>query len=288
MQMKKRTKVIGFIIILIIALSWGGRAYEERHKPAIGVLEIMGGIMASDDTLDTIKAYEDDDAIKAVLVRIDSPGGVVGPSQEIYMRLLKLKGKKPIIASMSAVGASGAYYVACAADTIYALPGTLTGSIGVLMEFMDVSEGIGKLGIKAGSIASGTLKDAGTPFRPMTEQERAYFQEVILDTHAQFVEAVAKGRRMPLERARQLATGRVYTGRQALKLGLIDKIGGFDRALEDAQQRAGITGEPRVVWPARPTGFYELIGRFLDSHTPVSLRGTAVPLHTMRLEYRMP
>ncbi|HQP32262.1 MAG TPA: signal peptide peptidase SppA [Deltaproteobacteria bacterium] len=284
--MRKRTKILGAVVIGILVLGWAGKSFEERRKPAIGILEVVGGIMSADESLETIKAYEEDDNIKAVVVRIDSPGGVVGPAQEIYQRLLKLKGKKPVVASMSAVGASGAYYVACAADSIYALPGTLTGSIGVLMEFLDVSEGIGKLGIKAGSITSGTLKDAGTPFRPMTEQERAYFQDVINDTHAQFVEVVAKGRHMPLARARQLASGRVYTGRQAQQLGLIDRLGGFDMALDEAQRRVGIPGEPRLVWPAKPSRFDALIERLLDTFSPLS-GWSGATIRTVRLEYRM-
>jgi len=285
--MKKRTKLTGLVIILVILALWGVKTYRELQKPAIGIIKVEGGITSSLESLETIKDYEDDEAIKAVLVRIDSPGGIVGPSQEIYQRLLKLKGKKPIIVSMGALGASGAYYIACAADTIYALPGTLTGSIGVLMEFVDVSDGISKLGIKAGSITSGNLKDAGSPFRPMNEAERAYFKDVIDDTHAQFVEAVAKGRRLPLDKVRELASGRIYTGRQAHKLGLIDRLGGYDQALEEAKRVAGITGEPRIVKPAEPMGFFELAGRFLDGYAPRSLQTGGASFRTVRLEYRI-
>jgi len=275
------------MIVLIILAVWGVKTYRELQKPAIGLIKVEGGITTSLESLETIKDYEEDETIKAVLVRIDSPGGVVGPSQEIYQRLLKLKGKKPIIVSMGALGASGAYYIACAADTIYALPGTLTGSIGVLMEFVDVSEGIAKLGIKAGSITSGNLKDAGSPFRPMTEVERAYFKDVIDDTHAQFVEAVAKGRRLPIDKVRELANGRIYTGRQAKNLGLVDRLGGYDQALEEAKRLAGITGEPRIVQPAEPLGFFELAGRFLDGYAPHSLKTGGGSLRTVRLEYRI-
>ncbi len=285
--MKKRTKLTGLMIVLIILAVWGVKTYRELQKPAIGLIKVEGGITTSLESLETIKDYEEDETIKAVLVRIDSPGGVVGPSQEIYQRLLKLKGKKPIIVSMGALGASGAYYIACAADTIYALPGTLTGSIGVLMEFVDVSEGIAKLGIKAGSITSGNLKDAGSPFRPMTEVERAYFKDVIDDTHAQFVEAVAKGRRLPIDKVRELANGRIYTGRQAKNLGLVDRLGGYDQALEEAKRLAGITGEPRIVQPAEPLGFFELAGRFLDGYAPHSLKTGGGSLRTVRLEYRI-
>ena len=285
--MKKRRNIIVISLITILIAAWGGKTYVEQRKPAIGLLEIEGDIAGSMDYLETIQDFEDDEAIKAVLIRIDSPGGIVGPTQEIYQRVLKLKGKKPVVISMGALGASGAYYIACAADMIYCLPGTLTGSIGIMMEFMDVSEGIAKLGIKAGSITSGNLKDAGTPFRPMSEAERAYFRDVIEDSHAQFVEAVAKGRHLPQEQVRVLASGRIYTGRQAKKLGLIDRLGGYDDALDEAKRRAGIKGKPRIVKPSQPTGFYELVGRYLDSYAPRSLKAGIGLARSVRLEYRM-
>ncbi len=283
--MKRRTKIICFILFLIILLAWGGKQLQETLKPAIGILEIDGGIVSSEPYLETIREYEEDDAVKAILIRVDSPGGVVGPSQEVYAALLRLKGKKPLIASLGAVGASGAYYIACAADTIYALPGTMTGSIGVLLEFLDVSEGLSKLGIKAGSITSGTLKDAGTPFRPMTHEERSYFMEITKDVHEQFLEAVAKSRHIPIENLRKYADGRVFTGRQAQKLGLIDKIGGYDNALQDAKRRAGITGEPRILRPKEPIGIFETLGRFLDSSYPISLEGKGRTMRSVNLKY---
>ena len=159
-------------------------------KPAIGIIEVDGIITESMPYLDTIKQFSDDDNIKAVVVRLDSPGGKVGPSQEIYSALLKLKKKKPVVASFGALGASGAYYIACAADTIYALPGTMTGSIGVIMEFFDASEGLKRLGVTPNSITAGTLKDAGSPFKPMSAREKDYFKALVDDVHLQFIEAV--------------------------------------------------------------------------------------------------
>ncbi|HPE45830.1 MAG TPA: S49 family peptidase, partial [Deltaproteobacteria bacterium] len=138
-----------------------------------------------------------------------------GPSQEVYGALLRLKKKKPLLASLGSLGASGAYYIACAADTVYALPGTMTGSIGVIMEMFDASEGLKRIGVTPNSITAGTLKDAGSPFKPMSEQERAYFKDLVDDVHSQFIEAVSSGRNMEVDAVRRLADGRVFTGRQA-------------------------------------------------------------------------
>jgi protease-4 len=239
-------------------------------KPAIGVLEVEGGIMDAEMYLERIKSFNENDSIKAVVVRINSPGGVVAPSQEVYAELLKLKKKKPVIASMSSLGASGAYYIACASDRIYAMPGTMTGSIGVLMEFIDVSSGLAKLGIKAGSITTGKMKDAGSPFKPMSEEERMYFESVVNDVQDQFVEVVSKARKIPAAKVRGYADGRIYTGNQALKLGLIDKIGGYEDALSYAAEKCGIKGEPRIIRPREEKGFFESLGRFIDGKTPLN------------------
>ncbi|HVN70469.1 MAG TPA: S49 family peptidase, partial [Desulfomonilia bacterium] len=145
--MKRKTKWILFIVIAIAAIAWSAGEVRNSLKPAVGIIEITGVITDSMPYLDTIKQFKDDDKIKAVVVRLDSPGGKVGPSQEVYSALLKLRKKKPVLASFGSLGASGAYYIACSADTIYALPGTMTGSIGVIMEFFDASEGLKRLGV---------------------------------------------------------------------------------------------------------------------------------------------
>jgi protease-4 len=188
--------------------------------------------------------------------------------------LLKLKKKKPVIASFGALGASGAYYIACAADTIYALPGTMTGSIGVIMEFFDASEGLKRLGITPNSITAGTLKDAGSPFKPMSEQEKAYFKALVDDVHLQFIEAVSSGRKLKVETVRRLADGRVFTGRQARAIGLVDKIGGLDDAVDEAKKRGHIVGEPRIVRPETHEGIWELLKKVLPWNViPLPLRG---------------
>lgn len=243
-------------------------------KPAVGILEINGIITESLPYLDTIKQFEQDDKIKAVVVRLDSPGGKVGPSQEVYGALLRLKKKKPLLASLGSLGASGAYYIACAADTVYALPGTMTGSIGVIMEMFDASEGLKRIGVTPNSITAGTLKDAGSPFKPMSEQERAYFKDLVDDVHSQFIEAVSSGRNMEVDAVRRLADGRVFTGRQAKGAGLVDRLGGLDEAVEDARKKAHIEGEPRIIRSEGTRGVWDAIRRIIPWDTrPFPFRG---------------
>jgi len=285
--MKKKTKRIIIIILIGIGLIAGIRSVIKNMTPAIGILEIDAPILSSLDYLDTIREFEEDAGIKAVIVRIDSPGGRVGPSQEVYEALLRLKQVKPVIASMASIGASGAYYIACAADTIYALPGTMTGSIGVILEFVDVTEGLEKLGVSAHSITGGTLKDAGTPFRHMSEKERSYFEALAKDVHEQFMEAVSVSRNLPEDKVIEYADGRVYTGRQALAIGLIDKLGGLDQAIEEAKERAGIEEKPRIIRPEEPSGILEGLKQLIQTYIPVQIRSNSGTLAGgyLRLEY---
>ena len=260
--MKKRTKYILIIILLLVVLPLGISTLRKASTPAVGIVRIEGPIADSLEYLDIIREFEEDDRVRAVILRIDSPGGKVGPSQEIYEAVLRLKESKPVLVSMSSAGASGAYYIACAADTIYALSGTMTGSIGVIMEFFDVSGGLQKLGVAAESITGGELKSAGSSFRPMTEAERRYFEGMARDVHEQFKDAVASGRGLPRQEVDGYADGRVLTGRQALSAGLIDKLGGLDTVIEDAWKRAGIEGKPRIVWRQPREGLLESIRHF--------------------------
>ena len=285
--MKKKTKRILIIIIVFIVVVLGIRSIRENMTPAIGMLEIDGPILTSLTYLDIIKGFEEDEHIKAVIVRLDSPGGRVGPSQEVFEALLRLKQTKPVVASMASIGASGAYYIACAADTVYALSGTLTGSIGVILEFVDVSEGLSKLGVSARSITGGDLKDAGTPFRHMSDTERKYFKELAKDIHDQFIDAVSAGRSLPRREVVEYADGRVFTGRQAQAIGLIDKLGGLDDAIEDAKEKAGIKGKPRIIRPKESEGVWKDIKRLVSSHVPVRFRGDSGTLSGgyLRVEY---
>ncbi len=217
----------------------------------IGVIDIDGEILSADSTVDQLRKYDQDSSIKAIILHIDSPGGAAAPSQEIYHEVLKIRDekKKPIIASIESVGASGAYYVASAANKIYANDASVVGSIGVIMEWTNYGDLLTWAKMKPEVIHAGTLKDAGDPTRAMTPEERTYFQGLVDNMYGQFVSDVANGRHLPADQIRTLATGQVWTGEQALPLHLIDKEGGFRDALLETAKSVGISGEPSVVKP---------------------------------------
>lgn len=241
--------VVVLVFLAAFALTYGteGRlssalALEGR----VGVVELHGVINDSDDIVEALRAYEHASSVKAVVLRIDSPGGGVAPSQEIYNAVLKLRTAKPVVASLGGVAASGGYYVASACDAIVANPGTLTGSIGVIMEMGNVQDLLQKIGVQAEILKAGEYKDMGSPVRPLTDQERVIFQQMIDSVHTQFITAVAGGRKMDADKVRSLADGRIYSGEQAHALGLVDGLGGLQDAIDLAAKRGGITGEPHV------------------------------------------
>jgi protease-4 len=215
----------------------------------VGLLRIVGPIYDAKPILEELDRVEDSPAIKALVVRLETPGGAVAASQEIYRKLASLRDEVgvPIVASMGNVAASGGYYVALGADTIIANPGTITGSIGVLMVLPEYYELFSKIGIGYNVIKSGKFKDAGSPYRRMTADERDYLQSFIDDGYRQFVETVSRERGLPVEAVELLADGRVFTGRQALELGLVDQIGGLDQAVTLAGTLGDISGKPEVV-----------------------------------------
>ncbi|HEY5937774.1 MAG TPA: signal peptide peptidase SppA [Kofleriaceae bacterium] len=213
----------------------------------IGVVEVKGVISESEDAVEALKAFEKSASVKAVVVRIDSPGGGVAPSQEIYDAIRQLREEKPVIASMGGVAASGGYYIASACDTIVANPGTLTGSIGVIMELGNLEGLMQKLGVHADVVKAGAYKDMGSIVRPMTDAERGLFQEMIDSVHTQFITAVAAGRGMDKDQVRAVADGRIFSGEQAKVAGLVDVLGGFEDAIDLAAEKAGIEGEPRIT-----------------------------------------
>ena len=236
--------------IFIIALATDGDKFPALGE-GIGLIEVKGVILDSEETIKQLSELKNNDRVKAVVLRIDSPGGVVGPSQEIYAEVKKLGAKKKVVVSMGSLAASGGYYIAAPAAIIMANPGTITGSIGVLMKFSNIEGLMSKVGMKAFTLKTGNYKDAGSPTRPMTDQDKAMLQNVIDNAHSQFVKAVADGRKLPLEEIRNIADGRILTGEQALALKLIDKIGTLQDAIEEAGKMAGIKGEPQVIRPAR-------------------------------------
>ena len=215
----------------------------------VGVVNVKGVITDSKTTVEQINKYADETGIKAIIVRIDSPGGGVAASQEIYQSILTAKKKKKVVASFGSVAASGGYYIACATDRIVSNPGTVTGSIGAIMHFTNVEETMKKIGLRATAVKSGRYKDTGSPLREMTADEKALMQGVIDDIYDQFIDAVAMNRRIPKEQLKEFADGRIFTGRQAQKLGLVDTLGDMDSAVKTAAQLSGIKGKPDLVYP---------------------------------------
>jgi protease IV len=225
----------------------------------IGVIPLEGPILDSDKIISQLIEFREDGGIKAIILRINSPGGAVGPSQEIYREVLKTSGTKPIVASLGGVAASGGYYVAAGANKIVANPGTITGSIGVIMEFLQFKELLEKIGIKLEVIKSGEFKDIGSPHRELTPQDREILDSLIADVRAQFVEAVAEGRKLPLDKVGQIADGRVFTGARAKELGLVDELGNLQDAVGVARQLAGIKGKATLIYPKKGSAeFWDL------------------------------
>lgn len=250
--------VIACLIVLVFLVSiirGIARAGGER----IGVLEIDGMISESKEVMQNIVKFKEDDSIKGVVLRINSPGGAVGPTQEIYREVVKLKDKKPVYVSMGSLCASGGYYIASAGQKLLANPSTVTGSIGVIMQLTMLEHLIDKLGIQMTTIKAGQFKDAGTPFREMTNEERAYFNNIVESIHAQFIKDVAIGRKMDIEKIRRLADGRVFTGTQAKELGLVDGLGNFYDTIDEFKKFLKIKGKPTLVHAEKPFSFSKWI-----------------------------
>ena len=213
----------------------------------LGVVELTGVILSSEDVVRQIKKYREDSSIKGILLRVDSPGGAVVPSQEMYEEVKKTREVKPVVVSMGSLAASGGYYVAVGATKLVANRGTLTGSIGVISEFLQLQDAMGKLGIDVKTIKSGKLKDAGSSTRKMNDADEKYFQTLMNDVHEQFISVVEKERKIPHSRTVEIADGRVYTGEQAVELGLVDTLGTYEEAIAIAAELSGIDGEPSLV-----------------------------------------
>ncbi|MBW1680181.1 MAG: signal peptide peptidase SppA [Deltaproteobacteria bacterium] len=244
----------------IVAMKWMGRPTQLVFKKKIGVLPIEGPILESRKIITSLREFKKDQGIRAIVLRIDSPGGGVGPSQEIYREVRRTVRTKRVVASMGAVAASGGYYIAAAADRIVANPGTITGSIGVLMEFVRFEELLKKVGVSLEVLKSGEFKDLGSPHRKLTERDKQLIQEIIGDIRGQFVDAVARGRRLSRKEVDKIADGRIFTGRKAKELGLVDDLGNFHDAVAVAKRLAGIKGEVELVYPRkRGGGLWDLL-----------------------------
>lgn len=278
--------VLGLVALVVLSsvlgryLSGGGL---DDGNEKIALVEISGQIFDSREIVRQLSKYRRDDDIKAILLRINSPGGAVAPSQEIYDEVLRVRAdNKKIYASMGSLAASGGYYIAVAADRIFANPGTLTGSIGVIMAFGNAEKLMEKIGLEPQVVKSGKYKDVGSPARKMTAQERAYLQRVVDDVHQQFIDAVAQGRNITPQEARKLADGRVFTGRQALELNLVDEMGGLEDVIVKLGEAAGIQGRPKVVWEEPPKGFMEWL---MQGSLPKELKANWMPSQFPSLQF---
>ncbi len=261
--------VLGILMVVMLfaaaLLSAPGDDRVRVSKRSVALIEISGPIVSSREVVEALGRYSRSDDIPAIVLRIDTPGGGVAATQEIYSTVLKVRHKgKKVIGSMGSVAASGGYYIAAACDTVMANPGTITGSIGVIADFAEVSGLLKKLGVDITVIKSGKFKDIGSFSRGMTDEEKELILGVIMDTYDQFVEAVAKGRRMDPEQVRKYADGRVFTGRQAKQYGFVDALGTYQDAVDMAGRMTGIGEDPPVVEENRER-FWDMVTRGMSN-----------------------
>jgi protease IV len=259
--MKKHPVILGILLLIGMGFVFFLFVYglssitTQRHSfssgDKVGIIAVEGVIGDSREAIEQLEEFDGDDTIRAVVLRIDSPGGGVAPSQEIYDALMNFKKKKKVVVSMGSVAASGGYLIACAADRIVANPGTLTGSISAVMYFANAEQLLKKIGLKSSVIKSGKYKDIGSPVRDMTADERVLLQTLVDDIYEQFLKVIVDNRKISEEDLKKIADGRVFTGRQALKLGLVDALGNREYAVRLAGKLSGIKGKPDVVYPRK-------------------------------------
>jgi len=281
------------ILVLFVGTVWVLMAtVSEDGLPTggakIAVVEIEGIILDGGQAVRDLREHGDNPSVKAVVVRINSPGGVVAPTQEIFSAIQRLrKGGKPVVASLGAVAASGGYYVATACDRVYANPGTLTGSIGVVMQMANVQGLLKKVGVEYVVIKSGAFKDVGNFARQMTPEERKILQRLLDDVYGQFVDAVAEGRGLERKDVLAFADGRIYSGQQAHALKMVDELGGYEDAIDAAAKLANIPGRPKIVYPRRKFSFRDLMENRLGLSGAAgqllpALSGIRTPLYLMQ------
>jgi len=261
-----------FLMAVIGAVAGSSRSSGWNLGARIAVVPIEGEILDARDTIEAIHRYERNPAVKAIIIRINSPGGAIAPSQEIYeeIRKVRLRSGKHFVASMDSVAASGGYYIAAACDQIVANPGTITGSIGVILQWMNVEDLLRWAKLRPETITAGTMKDAGSPYRSLSPQERAYFQTIAAQLHGQFIHAVAEGRSGRISEAEvvRIADGRVFTGEEAKTLRLVDSLGNLEDAVKLASTLAGLKNVPSTIYPRRrAAGLLNLLTHSEDSES---------------------
>ncbi|MGB9773230.1 MAG: signal peptide peptidase SppA [Bacteroidota bacterium] len=257
--------LIGLLVtLLFFALIRGGETEEiTGYGDKVAIVEVKGTILSSENVVRQLKKFAKQPTVRALVLRIDSPGGSAAASQEIYEEVKRVRNSgKPVVASMGSMAASGGYYISVAATKIVANPATVTGSIGVISQFINVADLLKKVGIQETTVKTGKFKDAGSPFRSLTEEEKLYFQELMINVYDQFVDAVASERNLPIDTVRKYGDGRLFSGAQAKRIGLVDTLGSLEDAIRLAGKLGGIRGEPATVRELKRVSFVE---RLFDS-----------------------
>jgi protease IV len=273
MSSQRRSILTVLIVILVIAVVLGSamvmvmRSLSLSSAPffsqKIGVISVEGTISSSQTVTSQLDKFRKDAGIKAIVLTINSPGGAIAPSQEIYREIEKTIPVKKVVVSMGTVAASGGYYIAAAASKIVANPGTITGSIGVIMEFVRVEDLLNKIGVSLEIMKSGEFKDMGSPDRKLTQREREILDAMIMDMQRQFVEAIVRGRQIPLEQVQEIADGRIFSGARAKEIGLVDVLGNFQDAVELTKELAGIKGDVTLVYAKKSR--LEILDLFIET-----------------------
>jgi protease IV len=295
--MRRRLTIVAAALLVylgvagVFLISLGGLSRGEGGPalfgPRVAIVELEGVIIEVDDIVRELKSHRENPTVRAVVLRINSPGGVVAPTQELHDAVLRLRqAGKPVVASLGAVAASGGYYVAVACDQIYANPGTLTGSIGVIMQLANLEQLMKKVGVDYVVVKAGQFKDIGNLARPMTADERRVMQALLDDVHGQFIGAVVTGRKLAKEEVSRFADGRVFSGLQAKELRMVDALGGLEEAVLAAGKLAGIPAPPNVIQPRRRFSVIDLLrNQFGGTPAGVLLRPTLpafkTPLYLM-------
>lgn len=259
--------LVGILVLLILSVisflfspsieESDGEELTSLSGSRVALVELKEPILSSESIVRQFKKYREARAVKAIVFRIESPGGGVSASQEIYEEVRKTsESGKPVVVSMGSVAASGGYYVACGADRIVANPGTLTGSIGVIFQYLEFEDLMKKLGVGSSTFKSGEMKDVGSPFRKSTRREKEYFDQLIQDVYDQFLEVVVEARELDAAVVRKYADGRVFTGRQAYEWGFVDTLGTYEDAIRIAADMGGIKGKPRTIIEVERRSFW--------------------------------
>jgi protease-4 len=262
------------VVAVLIAVGHKDEGDFTLVGSKVAIVPVEGEILEARETVEALHRYADNSMVRAIVVRINSPGGAIAPSQEIYsaIREIRRQSGKPIVASLDSVAASGGFYVAAACDQIVSNPGSITGSIGVILQWMEVKDLVAWAKIQPQTVTAGSMKDIGSPFRDVTPAERAYLQSIVAQLHSQFIRAVAAGRKGKMTEAdvARIADGRIFTGEQALGLRLVDSIGTLDDAVATAGRLAGVKGKPATIYPRRRRpGVFDLLSQSGESRSTI-------------------